>query len=122
MTEEDIEYIINVLRRGTTTWAGRTRCINSRRYQALNPATGNMVWWRDCDKCGMKTMIKDGLLEVDHIERIGGFTGCWDDLVRKMYCGDDNLQTLCVSCHARKSAVENAQHRFKRKSKAEDSL
>jgi 5-methylcytosine-specific restriction endonuclease McrA len=66
-------------------------------------------------------MIKDGLLEVDHIKQIGSFTGCFDKLVRDMYCGQGNLQALCLSCHERKTTTENAKMRFQRKN-AEDYL
>lgn len=114
-------HIINVLRRGTTTWKGRTECINRGRYLALNPETGNQVWHRDCDRCGRPTMIKDGLLEVDHIKQIGSFLGDWHKFVLDMYCGQDNLQALCLACHERKTTTENAKMRFQRK-RAEDSL
>jgi 5-methylcytosine-specific restriction endonuclease McrA len=117
MTKEEIEYVINVLRRGTTTWVGRTQCLNRSRYLAVNPKTDRTVYWRDCDQCGRKTMLAEGLLEVDHIVRIGGFQGSWDKIVNDMYCGQDNLQALCAACHTKKSAVENAKHRLVRKSK-----
>lgn len=122
MDKEDIEYIINVLRKGTTTWSGRAKCLNSKRYLAINPRTGREVWWRDCDKCGRPTMLLEKLLEVDHIERIGGFTGDWNEMVTRMYCGQDNLQALCLVCHGKKSTLENAKHRFVRKNKICPSL
>ncbi len=122
MDAEEISYIMNLLRQGTITWKGRTECLNRNRYLGLNPKTGKEVWWRDCDKCGKATMLKDKLLEVDHIKQVGPFDGSWDSMVNKVYCRQDNLQALCTSCHARKSAVENSALRFKRKNAVSEDM
>lgn len=65
-------------------------------------------------------MQKDGLLEVDHIKEIGGFCGDWNATISRMYCGQDNLQALCIPCHARKTAVFSANLRFTRKARADE--
>ncbi len=121
MEKEDIEYIMNVLRRGTTTWSGRTECLNRGRYKKTNPKTGNLIWWRDCDNgCGTSYMLQDSLFEVDHIEEVGSFKGSWDDFINRLYCGQSNLQALCFSCHEKKTLEGTLISTMKRKSKVED--
>ncbi len=116
MDKEDIEYVKNVLRRGTITWRGTKECLNRGRYKKTCPETGRVVYFRDCDKCKAPFKLADKLLEVDHIEEIGSFDGSFDTYVRKMYCGQENLQALCVSCHAKKTlAFNNARLTFTRK-------
>jgi len=121
MEKEDIEYIMNVLRRGTITWSGGTECLNRGRYKKINPRTGNMVWWRDCDaKCGASHMLMDDLFEVDHIVEVGGFKGSWDDYVNRLYCEQSNLQALCFSCHEKKTLEGTMIRNMQRKPKVED--
>lgn len=116
MEKEDIEFIKNVLRRGTITWRGTKQCLNRGRYRLKCEVSKKMAWFRDCDKCGKSFKLADRLLEVDHIVEIGSFNGSFDDYVRKMYCGQENLQALCVSCHAKKTlAFNNARNTFIRK-------
>jgi len=121
MEKEDIDYIINVLRRGTITWKGRTECINRKRRLRVVGQFKNgkdkMIYERPCDACGTYYDLKEGVFEVDHIVEIGSFNGNWDDFVRKVYCGQENLQALCIPCHAKKTARFNSTHIYTRKNK-----
>lgn len=119
MDKETIDYIINVLRQGTITWSRRTECLNRGRRKRVigvikhgpNKGQEKFVWERNCDQCGEWKDLKDNLFEVDHIVEIGGFeaSNCdWNVFLPRMYCELDNLQALCHSCHARKTATFNA--------------
>lgn len=120
LNKPEIDYIISILRQGTVTWRGRTECLNRGRRQVEVGETvkGKIkyLWQRDCDgKCGRKYYLKDNMLEVDHIIEIGPFQGDWNDFILRMYCHTDNLQALCKSCHAVKTAKFNAALRYQRK-------
>lgn len=119
MEKDTVTFIINTLRRGTITWPGRTDCLNrNRRKKVIGKyKNGNekFLWERVCDGCGEWHLLKDNDLEVDHIIEIGPFTGDWNDFINRMYCGQDNLQALCFTCHARKTSKFNSTLRFKRK-------
>lgn len=127
MNKETTEYIINVLRRGTITWKGRTDCLNRNRRKKIigkfKNGTDKFLWERDCDGCGEWHLLKDSDLEVDHIDEVGPFKGDFDIFIKRMYCPDDNLQALCFTCHSRKTSRFNSTLRFTRKNKdAIDSL
>lgn len=118
--DKDTElHILNVLREGTIRWFIRNECLNRGRRQKLIGKTKDgepkYLWERNCDECDKWFFQKDSLLEVDHINPIGSFNGNFDDYIRRMYCGLDNLQALCFSCHKRKTAKQAASKRFVRK-------
>lgn len=119
MDKETVDYIINTLRRGTITWAGRTECLNRNRRKRVIGTTKagkeKFLWERDCDSCGEWFLLKDNLLEVDHVVEIGPFKGDWNDFIPRIYCGQDNLQALCHVCHTRKTSRFNSTLRFERK-------
>ena len=121
MDRETELYIINVLRRGTVTWSGRTECLNrGRRKRVIGKyknGSDKFLWERACDGCGEWHLLKDNDLEVDHLEEVGPFEGCFDKFVRRMYCEQSNLQALCFTCHKVKTSKFNATLRFKRKNR-----
>lgn len=121
MDKETQEYIINVLRRGTITWSGRTQCLNrGRRARVIGKLkNGNLktLWERNCDECQTWHLLKDNSLEVDHIIEIGPFQNDWKDFLERMYCGQENLQALCFVCHSRKTSKFNSTLRFTRKNR-----
>jgi len=122
MDEKTIKYICNILRQGTTTWEGRNECINRGRRQRaagyfLN-GRQKFVWENNCELCGVWYDLKDNLFEVDHIIEIGPFKGCFNDFIKRMFCGQENLQRLCISCHKKKTSKFNATLTFKRKETA----
>lgn len=121
MDKETQDYIINVLRRGTVTWPGRTECLNrGRRKKVVGKYLNGkekFLWERACDGCGEWHLLKDSDLEVDHIDEVGPFKGDWGAFIKRMYCGPENLQALCFTCHARKTSRFNSTLRFTRKNK-----
>ncbi|MFZ5693902.1 MAG: HNH endonuclease [Pseudomonadota bacterium] len=66
--------------------------IRDKRWPALRLAAKRRDGWR-CVKCGAR-----GRLEVDHIQPVRTHPERAFDL--------QNLQSLCASCHARKTAAE----------------
>jgi 5-methylcytosine-specific restriction endonuclease McrA len=119
MSDDDIEYIKNTLRRGTVTWPGRAECLNRGRRKRVIGKTkkgeDKFLWERNCDGCNTWHLLKDNLLEVDHIVEIGPFNGDWNDFIKRMYCDQSNLQALCMVCHKRKTSNFNSTLRFERK-------
>ncbi len=121
MDKEDIKFVINALRRATTTWPARNLCLNEGRRKrvvgTLKNGKEKTVWEHDCKSCGKWFDMKDNQIEVDHIEMCGSFTGDWNTFIPRIFCPQSNLQRLCVECHLRKSNIGNSTLRFERKTK-----
>lgn len=75
----------------------------------INVKTGRLAQHFSCELCNNEVTAKD--MQVDHIKPIidpkKGFT-TWDDLIDRLFCEKDNLQAICVTCHATKTAKEKA--------------
>lgn len=123
-SKEEIRHIMNVLRQGTISWSGRKEALAKARIKRFErwtkPRKGKpsrklyKLWWV-CAKCGREER-EENLVQVDHIEEIGSFQGCWDDYVHRVYCRPENLQVLCLTCHKSKTAIfTNARKEFQRK-------
>ena len=112
-----IKHVLNVLRRGTIVWKGRSECLNRNRKRIIKGEFKNgkpkKKWMYKCEKCLDWFDLKE--MEVDHIEEVGSFTGDFNEYVERLYCSQENLQALCVTCHAKKTTAFNARERFKRK-------
>jgi hypothetical protein len=121
LDKETIRHIINVLRRGTVTWDGRHECLRRARKRVLERQTlkGKPVYkfHYQCVKC-LKWFRDASSLEVDHIEEVGEFTGDWDLFIKKMYCGQDNLQAMCCNCHLKKTTA-NSSIKYRRRGEDE---
>lgn len=122
MTDEDIKYIQNLLRQGTVKWSGRAECLKRARKKVLvghGKKSRKPIYkyhWK-CAKCRVWSRDEDSM-EVDHIVEIGAYEGCLHKYAAKMYCGQENLQALCQSCHLKKTlAYSNARIRWNRKVK-----
>lgn len=117
MDKKTERYIINVLRRGTLKWPGRTNALRKARKRFRNGVTkkGETKWkffWR-CKKC-LKWYRDEGDVEVDHIDPVGPYKGDLHEYALRMYCDEDNLQVLCITCHAKKTSA-GAHTKYKRK-------
>lgn len=120
MLKEDIEYIVNVLRRGTVTWSGRAEVLRRCRKKVFVRVakSGKKVYkfhWQ-CEGC--REWFRDQRdLEVDHVVEIGGFKGDWNEFISRMYSRiKASMQALCLVCHKRKTAAYmNAKMRYTRK-------
>lgn len=124
MDKKTTDHILNVLRRGTVKWSGRSECLKlvRRRFVVGEFKNGKpkSIWKYRCKKCEEWFRYKE--MEVDHIVEVGPFKGDFDDYARRMYCDQSNLQALCKWCHQKKTAAFNASTRYKRKNKDSDIL
>lgn len=50
--------------------------------------------------------FKSDQVQVDHIDAIGRFNGCWNEYIARMFCDVANLQVLCKGCHNKKSTKD----------------
>lgn len=119
ISEEDTQFILNLLRRGTTKWKGRSECLRLARKRVLvrTGAKGQSVfkWHWQCATCGKWTPDVNQM-EVDHIVEVGPYAGDLHEYAKRLFCGQDNLQALCISCHSRKTAAyQSARSRWQRK-------
>jgi len=124
MQEDDIAYILNILRRGTIQWPGRALCLRRARKKVFDgklTKAGKKVWkyfWQ-CSIC-KEWYREESMLEVDHIIEVGPYSGDIHLYASKLYCGQDNLQALCQVCHQKKTSNFNASLLFKRKQRIVD--
>lgn len=71
-------------------------------------AKKNAVWFR-CAVC--QKLFKPTELEIDHITPVGPAPGTrnapdnltWEQFLEKMFCGPENLQCVCKTCHRKKT-------------------
>lgn len=119
LPQDDIDFIKNLLRQGSVKWQGRAECLRRARKRVMvrRSKTGQPIYkyhWQ-CASCRRWTK-NEKLMEVDHIIEIGSFNGDWNLYVPRVFCGQDNLQALCVVCHLKKTKKFNsARTRWKRK-------
>lgn len=123
-SKEDIEFVYNLLRRGTIQWPGRSECLKRARKKVFVRRTkkGKPVYkyhWQ-CAVC--KEWFRDEKsMEVDHINEIGGvssFNGDWNEMIFKIMPRpiEKYLQVLCIYCHLKKTKKYNsARSLWKRK-------
>ncbi len=119
---ETIELVLNEIRRATIKWKTRTEVLERNRKQVLeghniggkNKGKPKYKFFWHCAKCD-DWFRNEKDMEVDHIIEIGTFTGCLNDFANKVFCSIDNLQVLCISCHAKKTATKNSSVRYERK-------
>ena len=117
--KSDIKHILNVLRRGTITWKKKHYCLQKsktkKKVGKLKNGKDKFKTFYKCEQCKKEFDYKE--VQVDHKEEIGTFNGNFDDYVKRMYCSEDNLQVLCISCHLVKTSRFNASLRYERKKK-----
>ncbi len=121
LTAEDVIFIKNILRRGTTKWKGRAECLRRARKKVFvrigKKGQEIFKYHYQCASCKQWYRDQDSL-EVDHIIEIGTFTGDWNDFIEKVYARpvEKHLQTLCLACHLKKTKKFNAAHlKYQRK-------
>lgn len=126
MQSDDIDYVLNILRQGTITWSGRSRCLQNARKKVWdgtyfkNGKKKFKFQWH-CPHC-QEWFLNQEDMEVDHKVEIGPFTGDWNEYIAKMYCDPiKDLQALCIKCHSLKTARYNAS-RMRRESVTSESL
>lgn len=76
--------------------------------------------WSLCPNCKLKTPSYQ--MQLDHVEPVIHLGESldditWDELVTRIWCSEDNLEPLCLTCHRIKSKLENSQRRKIKKEK-----
>jgi len=69
-----------------------------------------------CAKC--RKEFPASAVSVDHIQPVVGKVGfiSWDLFIENLFCEKENLQTLCTTCHKKKTLAEKGE-RDKNRSK-----
>lgn len=124
LTDEDIRFLYNELRKSSIIWSGRKEILRSARKKVFvrRAKNGNAVYkyqWQ----CAICSSWKEDetLMEVDHIVEIGGvteFNGDWNETIGRIFPRPvtEHLQVLCQSCHKKKTGDYNsARSKWKRK-------
>ena len=105
-------FIVSVLRSGTRRWPPKYNTLNNAKTEKkVNKSTGRIAQHYLCNACKEEFPAKQ--VQVDHIvpvAAIDGFT-TWDSFIDGLFCGEDNLQVLCTSCHSEKSKLEKKERR-----------
>lgn len=101
-------FIVSVLRAGARRWPPKFETLAAAFIgKKLNEKTGRECKHYECNSCKGHFPSKE--VQVDHIipvvDPATGFT-TWDDFINRLYCGRDNLQVLCLTCHKKKSKEE----------------
>lgn len=121
MSQDDIDFVRNLLRQGSTKWPGRAECLRLSRKRVLirYSKTGQPVYkyfWQ-CASC--RQWYRDvKSVEVDHVSEIGSFNGDWNEYLFKHFPRPiaEKMQVLCIACHLKKTkAFNSARSKWKRK-------
>lgn len=104
-------FIKSALRSASKRWPPKFRVLNnSKRGKRINSASGRIAEHYECAKCGNLFPAKD--VQVDHIlpviDPVVGFVS-WDEVIKRMFCGEAGFQVLCKSCHSVKTKEEREQ-------------
>jgi len=98
-------FIRSALRQKSRWWKPISVCkLNARRD--FKGVSRRQKYEYQCKKC--KTWTTEKNINVDHIIGAGALN-CAQDLpgfVERLFCEQDNLQVLCVSCHDAKTLKE----------------
>lgn len=130
LTEEDVRFLFNELRKASIIWEGRKEVLRLARKKVFvrRAKNGNPIYkyqWQ-CAICN-KWFKQETEMEVDHKVEIGGvtgFTGDWNETLNKMFPRPvvEHLQCCCQSCHQRKTKKYlSARSKYVRKKKVRDS-
>lgn len=101
-------WVTSLLRGGSRRWGPKYECLNAAKTEKkVNSKTGRIAQHYRCACCQNEFTQKD--IQVDHITPIGtGLT--WDEFIDGLFCEIENLQVLCISCHAKKTALERSKN------------
>lgn len=101
-------FIVSVLRAGSRRWPPKYETLNEAKTEKKkNTKTNRVAQHYLCAACGVD--FPNTQVQVDHISPVvdvkTGFT-TWDNYIDRLFCGKDNLQVLCKTCHAIKTKEE----------------
>ena len=101
-------FIVSVLRAGARRWPPKFQTLEAACVgQKINAKTKRLAKHYVCNMCKEEFTSKD--VEVDHISPVvsvqDGFID-WNEFIKRLYCGKENLQCLCIPCHRKKTKEE----------------
>ena len=121
ITAKERNLIKGAIRRVFSRSTYRTAIVLMNRVlQYTDPKRPRVKKWSKCPLCDELTPTY--LMQVDHIDPIVpiGTTledMSWDDVIDRIWCDQNNLQSICKVCHNIKSKEENKQRRLNKKEK-----
>lgn len=79
-----------------------------------DPSRKRVTRWGKCAICNK--LEPAYLLEVDHLVPVVPIDSSleqmnWDELVDRLWCDENQLQTCCKSCHKQKTSLETKERR-----------
>jgi 5-methylcytosine-specific restriction endonuclease McrA len=101
-------FITGVLRSGFRKYPSKYETLKEASVgKKLNQKTKRIAEHFKCAECKQDYPAKE--VNVDHVNPVvcpvEGFVN-WDVYIKRMFCGKENLQVLCKTCHDLKSAEE----------------
>ena len=101
-------FITGVLRSGFRKFPAKYETLKAASVgKKVNVKTNRIAEHFKCEVCKKDYPAKE--VNVDHILAVvcpvEGFVN-WDVYIKRMFCGKENLQVLCKTCHDLKSAEE----------------
>jgi len=114
-------WILHQLRRLSLKWGPRLKALNRTKKEFyITSKKGTQVkrvsW--TCESCG-KADLTSKEKQMDHIIEVIGNEGFidWNNYIPRLLCDEENFQTLCLSCHEKKSLNNQNQRHFNKKKK-----
>lgn len=104
-------FIKSTLRSGSQRWPPKYKALNeAKQGKKINEASGRLAEHYRCAACRGSYPAKG--IQVDHITPVidpaVGFT-TWDDVIKRMFCEQEDFQILCRECHQEKTNSEKQQ-------------
>ncbi len=100
-------FITSTLRSGMRRWPPKWQCLKNSLVGKKKGKSGREAAHYKCAGCSGEFTSKD--VQIDHISPVvdpaKGFT-TWDEFISRLFCSVENLQTLCTTCHKRKTLCE----------------
>lgn len=108
-------FITSLLRSGFRKYPAKFEALKAAfTSKKLNKKSGKQANHYRCNKC--KKEFTSTNIQVDHINPVvdvkEGFIS-WDKFIERLFCDSSNLQVLCLSCHAKKTANEKRKRNSK---------
>ena len=109
-------FLTSVIRGGFRRWPPKFNVLKAALTgKKINKASGRIAAHYRCACCQEEFPSKE--VQVDHINPVvpsSGFT-TWDEFINRLFCGEEELQVLCKSCHLVKTKEENKERKRKPK-------
>lgn len=106
-------FITTTIRGGFRRYPPKFNVLNEALVgKKLNEKTGREAKHYRCSHCKGEFPAKE--VQVDHIEPVvipeEGFVS-WDKFIERLFCGEKDLQVLCIPCHKAKTKEEQRRKR-----------